>query len=334
MLRRTTLQIPIIAALAMASLTATAPAQAEPDVLHVPGEVHLAALGFAGAMGVVHVTRHADGTWSGFDYLGTNHSPQQLVLTVAGGQEHLMFVDYSGLPNRPALHHLVRQADGAWTNVDGPADNIGSTAELVAADVAGELHRIGRNGADGVYRHNVRHADGTWSSTVDVPVPSSSTTSISIAGVGGALHLVVRGGATLPTYVRHADGTWARTSDVPFAPPSGATATGLDTAGVGPDLHAAAVGNDGRLYHAVQRSNGAWTTFHDVASQTGAPGGTVTSTAITGSGDTLHLTATTSEGRLLHTIRLGNGRWLPFGDVQQVTGSPTFGQRGVAIAGS
>lgn len=336
MLRRTMLGIPVVAALAMGSLTATA--VAEPEVSHVPGEVHLATFGSPGATGVAHTVRRGDGNWYGFGYLGTSHSQRQLVSAIVGGEEHLLYEDYSGLPYRPWLHHRIRHADGSWSEVVGSPDTTGSTTDLAVAAVAGELHRVRRNSGDDTLRHNVRHADGTWSETVAIPALSSPTSNVAIAGVGGDLRLLVDGiggDTVIVSYVRHADGTWEQTPDVPFTPPvAGVTAVNVEVAQVGTELHAAVTGSDGRLYHAAQRSNGAWTGFHDIASQTGVPRGTVTSAAITAARGTLHVAVTTSEGRILHTIRSGDGRWRPFGDVLDATGSPSLTPNGLTIAGS
>ncbi|MCE6995122.1 hypothetical protein LZG04_09910 [Saccharothrix sp. S26] len=332
------LRLPAVAALTTAALSDAAPAHAEPGTLHVPGEVHLATMGTAGATGVAHTTRRADGTWTGFSYTGTQHSPHALVSAVVNDEQHLLFEDASGLPNRPWLHHRIGRSDGSWSEVSGPPDSSGWTAYLAVAGVAGELHRIRRSIDDARLTHHVRHADGTWSSATIVPAASTANTDVGLAGVGGNLRLVINdtaGGRVLPSYLRYPDGQWVQTSDVPFTPAAAeVTAVGVRLAQVGSELHAVVYGSDRKVYHAVQRSTGEWTTFHDVASQTGAPGSPVSGVSITASLGALHLAVSTQDNRLLHTIRFADGRWLPFGDVLAVTGSPASGPFGVVITGS
>ncbi|MER5268914.1 hypothetical protein ABTZ99_43155 [Actinosynnema sp. NPDC002837] len=94
----------------------------------------------------------------------------------------------------------------------------------------------------------------------------------------------MRGTKTSLRYVvRHADGRWEQTPDVPFTPPTGTRAVTVVIAQVGTELHAVVTGGDGGLYHAVQRSTGAWTTFHDIASATGSPNLTTSRLTIAGS---------------------------------------------------
>ncbi|NUT53267.1 MAG: hypothetical protein HOV94_39180, partial [Saccharothrix sp.] len=306
---------------------------------HVPGDVHLATFGSPGSTGVAHTIRHADGNWDGFGYLSTSHSQRQLVSAIVDGEEHLLYEDYSGLPYRPYLHHRIRHADGTWTEVTGPGDSTGSTEDLAVAAVGAELHRVRRGNADGLLRHNARHADGTWTDSVVVPASTTSTTDVAITGVGDTLRLVVDdtgGGRALPSFTRTADGTWTQVADVPFSPaPAAVTATNVELAQVGTELHAVVTGSDGAVYHAVQRSTGQWTAFHDVTSETGAPGSAAVGVAITASRGTLHLAVFTEAGRLLHAIRFADGRWQPFGDVRAATGSPSSLAVGaVTLAGS
>lgn len=339
MLRRTVLRLPVVVALGVGSLSAAgaAPAHAEPSALHVPGDVHLAVFGSPGATGVGHTIRHGNGSWDRFGNLRTSHSQRQLASAIVNGEEHLLFEDYSGLPYRPYLHHMIRHADGSWTEGTGPGGpGAGaSTADLAVAAVAGELHRVRRSTEDNVLRHAVRRADGTWSTMTDVPVPATPDSGVTIAGVGGELRLLidnVPGGTALSSFVRHADGTWEQAPDVPFTPPAvGVTATSVNIAQVGTELHALVRGSDGGLYHSLQRSTGRWETFHSIAPEAGTPEGTVSNVSITASRGTLHVAVSTS-AKLLHTIRLADGRWHPFGDVTRESGL-AGSSTGLTIAG-
>ncbi|MEU4445523.1 hypothetical protein AB0K14_26860 [Actinosynnema sp. NPDC050801] len=337
MLRRTTLQIPIIAALAMASLTATAPAQAEPEVLHVPGEVHFAMT--AHGAEVLHTVRRGDGNWYPFNFVPNapvGHSPHTVASAIVGSEEHVMTYYSHGIGPQTSTWYVIRRASGSWATQVSPPGG-GTTATFALAGVAGELHRVGwdRTG-DGSLQHALRRSDGTWSSLSTVPVQSTYGDEFAIAGSGGALHVLVNNiplGGAFSSFVRYADGGWERLPDVPFTPPTGTRAVTVVMTQVGTELHAVVTGGDGRLYHAARRSNGAWTAFHDVASQTGDPGSVVRQATITAASGALHLAIATDDQRLLHTIRFGDGSWLPYGDVEQATGWQGDPGR-ISIAGS
>ena len=331
--RRTALQVPAVAALTMASLPATTPAQAEPSTLHIPGDVHLTAT--AGGGDVAHTIRRGDGTWYPFNLipdppraLYTIH----LVSVIVNNEEHVMYYGYyRAAPPNETLRYVIRHADGSWTRTTPPPVAWISRIDLAA--VAGRLHYVVHS--ENALEHRVRQVDGTWSAPSTVPATIDSAGVFAIAGAGDMLRLVTRSpsATSLSIYVRHADGRWGQGLDVPFAPPSGATAGRVDIAQVGTELHVVVIGQDGGLYHAVLRSDGSWTTFHDVASQAGPVGGTVDQVSITAARGALHVVIGTSAGRLLHTVRSGDGRWLPFGDVYDATTpGARYGQ--ISIAGS
>jgi Tc toxin complex TcA C-terminal TcB-binding domain/F5/8 type C domain len=117
---------------------------------------------------------------------------------------------------------------------------------------------------------------------------------------------------------RGGNGTW-----LAFAGGGGAVGardgfTDVAAAFVGADLHLCAITSDGHLWHAIFRSDGSKTPFIDVELMAGERG-TFTRVACAGwqmpLGE-LHVCAITSDGRLWHTIRQGNGTWLPFVDVE------------------
>ncbi|MEU4746550.1 hypothetical protein AB0G02_39675 [Actinosynnema sp. NPDC023658] len=335
MLRRTVLRLPLVAAVAMGALAATAPAQAQPSALHAPGDVHFATTATRGD--VAHTIRRNDGSWYPFatvPYAPIAHFSGVLASVIVGDEEHLMQQYYYGVgAYYRGLRYVIRHADGSWTEAASPPDATGSTTFALTA-VGGELHRV-RRADGGPIEHTARHADGTWSSPTVVAAQSPGDSSLAVAADGGVLRVFVvdrANGTALSSFVRRTDGTWGQASAVPFAPAAGVTATSVDVAQVGAELHAAVIGSDGAVYHAALGSTG-WTQFRDISSQTGAPGDFVNDVAVTASRGTLHLAVVTRENRLLHTIRLADGRWLPFGDVKQATGSNVLAGA-ISIAGS
>jgi hypothetical protein len=323
----------LAALVVVGSSLATGHAQAEPEVLHVPGEVHLATSVDGYPYPIAHTIRHANGWWDGF---GTLDSGEHSALTsvIVNGEEHLL---YGAANHHPPLQTWIvdhiRHADGTWTRTSSPSLGIDRvTLDLAAAAVSGEVHVV-RRSLDPVARHHVRHADGTWSERPELPA-AARTGSVALAGFGDELRLLLAdpAKATLGYHVARADGTWSPGVDVPFNPPAqGVMPRGVEAAQVGADLHAVVQGTDGLLYHAKRDPNGNWARFHGIGSQVPVPP-EVSSVSITAAGAALHV-AINAGGRLFHSIRFADGTWQPFGDVLLGAGRITpSGQ--VTIAGT
>ncbi|MCD0445356.1 hypothetical protein LO763_17215 [Glycomyces sp. A-F 0318] len=121
---------------------------------------------------------------------------------------------------------------------------------------------------------------------------------------------------------RRGDGSWGPTWDgVP-------TATGallrVSCAGMSADLHVVATINSGTPDHAVRRgSDGSWTAFTPIPSQSGPASGAV-HVAATTLGRELHVFSASERGTTLyHTVRGEDGVWLP-----RWTALRTFGRIG------
>lgn len=323
-------------ALALAAVVGTSfvagQSQAEPAALHVPGEVHFTTLTQSG---LAHTIRRGDGSWDGFGVLPESFfRGDSLASTIVAGEEHVLFqyTRRSHPPHTSAYRHHIRHADGTWTLGEIGFDQVNANVAVTA--VSGELHLVHRHSGDGVVRHRVRHVDGTWVDLADLPVVVGAGAGVGVAGSGGELRLLLGDPAagTLTYYVAQADGTWSEGTNVPFAPSAqGVTPSEVDVAQVGTALHAVVRGSDGLLYHSLRNSTGAWTTFHGVGTQIPLPAGPVTAVSITASSDTLHVAVTAGTG-LFHAIRLANGAWRPFGDVEREAGEVT--SFGVSIAGT
>lgn len=193
------------------------------------------------------------------------------------------------------------------------------------AHVPGEVQLM-TPGPGPAAEHTIRHAAGNWDrfnqlGTGGWEVPLDMATAI----VNGELNLVhasrypVRPFAHY-TYlrIRHADGTWSPATPTTFLSTQ-FTASTVDVARVGADLHAVINATDGGLYHAIRRSNGSWTGWGNVGGETGVPG-VIDSAAVTASRNTLHLAVATAAGGLFHAIRFADGTWQRFGDVKGAAG--------------
>ena len=102
-------------------------------------------------------------------------------------------------------------------------------------------------------------------------------------------------------------------------------------------LHIAGVGSDGKLWHTMRASDGAWTpNFGSIATQ--SKGGPPSFSAVACGSDNpdwLQVVGLGSDGKLWHTIRYQDGTWTPnFGSIatQSKGGPPSFSAVGCAGA--
>jgi hypothetical protein len=91
--------------------------------------------------------------------------------------------------------------------------------------------------------------------------------------------------------------------------------------------------NEGKIFHSIRFAAGNWLPFGDVTQQAGNPGA-FWDVSIAGNETTaeLHMIGRTgppvpepTNGKLWHTIRSADGKWVPFGDVLEQTGGPSAG---------
>ena len=83
------------------------------------------------------------------------------------------------------------------------------------------------------------------------------------------------------------------------------------------------VTSDGKIWHAIRNAtDGSWTRFGDVKAATGTDPGQFTSVACASSDEGLHVSGSTTDGKMWHAIRNAtNGSWTPLRDVKAATGS-------------
>ncbi|MGW4698503.1 transglycosylase family protein, partial [Kitasatospora cineracea] len=80
------------------------------------------------------------------------------------------------------------------------------------------------------------------------------------------------------------------------------------------------VNGGGGIYHATRDSSGNWSSFANIASQTGDIG-TVGSIADAGINGETHVVAVGGDGKVYHAIRFSDGTWGTFGDVNAQAGA-------------
>jgi hypothetical protein len=182
--------------------------------------------------------------------------------------------------------------------------------------------------------YNHRIADGSvgvfgpWHSYVDVTAEAGHAGEIVGADMawnvdGLQLIAATRDGGVWHTGLNKKTEKWSPFGDVKHAtgtnPGHAVDVTGVDV----PinDVHFGVVTSDGGLFHAIRRSDGAWTPFGSVRHAASNPGHITDADFGTGGFD-LQVVALTSDGISWHTLRHGNGSWTPFGDIKHQVGNP------------
>ncbi len=173
--------------------------------------------------------------------------------------------------------------------------------------------------------HTIRFVDGTWQSSFgDVNAQESNNpgpfTAVSCAGAGDDLHVVsLASNGRLWHTIRFVNGTWQSAFGDVNAQESNNPGPfrAVGCAGVGSNLHVVSLTGDGKLWHTIRFTNGAWQSFFgDVNAQESNNPGPFTVVGCAGVGSNLHVVSLTGDGKLWHTIRFADGSWQPFfGDV-------------------
>jgi len=254
-------------------------------------------------------------------------------------------IESSEEPMAHSLWHTIRlAATGSWTafgDVQAQTDQHGPDIGLVtnvacATNQGGDLH-VPALDLNSKLWHTIRLANGRWPSDFgDVqaqtdqhgpnigPTPGTACAT----NQGGDLHvLALDSNGKLWHTIRLANGSWpfvfgdvqGQTSQ--HGPNIGEISDAACATNQGGDLHVLAVDLANRkLWHTIRLAvDGSWTAFHDVLAQTGPIGGIAGVSCATNQGGDLHVLALDSNNKLWHTIRLVNGSWTAFGDVQAQT---------------
>jgi hypothetical protein len=295
--------------------------------------------------GMWHTIRAADGSWLQFgDIRGQAGSPGSFVDCSISGNNDTGELHAAGSTSDGRLWHTIRQESGAWLqfgDVTGQAGAPGSFGAVAIGLIGGELHVAGITTTDQKLWHTIRRANGSWGRFADVGGQAGSPGSfadVSIAGNNGTGELHVVGstsdGSVWHT-IRDGSGSWLPFGDVTAqagTPGSfGHVAIGL----VGSDLHVTGVtAADQKVWHTIRDGDGNWDRFGDVTGEAGMPG-SFADVSIAGNAATaeLQVAASTSDGKVWHTIRDAFGDWLEFGDVTEEAGNPgTCGLGNLAIS--
>ncbi|MFF3315174.1 hypothetical protein ACFYV5_06615 [Streptomyces sp. NPDC003035] len=278
--------------------------------------------------------RLADGTWTGFTDVEAEAGPVGPIRASAvagiGTDTHVVALGGDG-----RLRHAVRRGDGHWTgfgDVNAVAGALTNISRVSTVSIGHELHVLAIAG--GRPYHTVRRQDGTWSVFGDVTGaagPLSTATSVATASAGGQLHVAVVVGGKVQHSVRASNGVWTTWGDVASAAGATGPVTSVTMAGTGVDTHMViATDNGTRQYHTLRTGNGSWTGFATLAGIVGQ----VTATSVAGASvdGEFQLALTTSDGRVLHTVRHTDRTWSTAApvDLRGVSGTATA----AALAGT
>ncbi|MFE2547025.1 trypsin-like serine protease [Streptomyces sp. NPDC059355] len=261
--------------------------------------------------GLYQGARLADGGWTGFvdvqskagDIGGVRAS------AIAGIDDNSHVV---ALGNDGKLRHTIRKADGTW----GAFGDIGSMAGVLtgithvsAVSIGTDLHVV--VAADGKVFHTVRRGDGSWTPFGDISMaagPIGGVSSVATASVGGELQVIaVSGGKAFHT-IRNTTGHWSEWGAVAWAAGTTGPVTSVSMAGIGGDAHIViATDNGTRQYHTIRKADRNWDPFGELK----GPLGTITARSVAAASvdGELQLTAVTSDGKVVHTIRHADRTW-------------------------
>ncbi len=276
--------------------------------------------------GLYQGIRLADGTWTGFTDVQAKAGDLGGVRTATAAginaDTHVVALATNG-----TIHHTIRKSDGTWApfgNVGDVAGVLGSVTQLTSVSTGNDLHLLAV--ADGKLFHVLRKADGTWTRFGEVAGaagPIGTVTAAASANVGGELQVIaVSGGKAFHT-IRNTAGSWSTWGNVAHAAGPTGPITAVSMAGTGGDAQIViATDNGTRQYHAIRKADRTWTTFGDLKDYLGTD--TVNSLGAAHVDGALQLTATTSDGKLLHIIRRPDGTWSPITRVplRGVVGTP------------
>ncbi len=322
-----------IALAATAALAFAGAAQAGPLKPNAADQGDVQLLTTDGNASLVHTIRHADGSWQRFGRIDGYSGVTGLTSTLLSGEENVFF-QYSGA-NGPQLAHFIRHADGSWNwAASTPALAAGSTVDdLSATTVNGKIALFQQK--DGVLKETTQAADGTWSAWADVP-SNGKVRSAAASGFNGTLSLVELSadGKSVSAYSQYSDGSWSAPTNTAVNSDANYTATKVaaeaDYNGVQVGLVENYFNYNVGVYHSILRSGGGWDRFQSVQNVLNNYYA-VQDVSMTSSYGQMHMTFSSTNGQLFHTVRDGYGNWQPAGDVESVAGNATAGQ--VTIAG-
>jgi len=205
--------------------------------------------------------------------------------------------------------------------------------DIDCAEVANELHAVVTDFITENIWHTIRNTSNSWNSWQPLIVPGNQITAsqITCAGDGTGLHVFAKGsGGQLFHTIRSAAGTWQAWTDVGTRVSLTFAIYGIDSAGVGGDVHIVARQEGGfdefnniayfpKIWHTILFANGSWQPFWGdvLAAVPGTPANlNITSVGCAGIGTDLHVVIADSySGKIWHTIRDNTGAWTPWGDV-------------------
>ncbi|MGA5101274.1 trypsin-like serine protease [Streptomyces lavendulocolor] len=255
--------------------------------------------------------RLADGTWTGASDVearaGSIGGVKASAVAGINSDTHVLAIGGDG-----KLHHTIRRPDGSWSafgDVGSVAGALPDVTQVSAVSIGSDLHVIAVS--NGKPHHAVRRGDGTWAPFGDVTAVTGAmngVTSVATASAGNQLQVTVVSGGKAYHTMRTTAGHWSAWGNVAGAAGATGPIGSVAMAGTGNDAHlVVATDNGTRQYHAMRKGDGTWEGFaelHDVLGKVVAK--SLGAGAVDGE---LQLALTTTDNRVLHTVRRADRTW-------------------------
>ncbi|QKS45700.1 hypothetical protein HUB94_15600 [Paenibacillus cellulosilyticus] len=277
---------------------------------------------------LMHTIRNSDGSWQPMEDLNVSLYIPGPITAIAGasgdnGDTHFVFVVIwgdSGIPGE--LWHLIRYADGSWSQMDSLSRLFNLTSGVSAVTAAS-----GANGAvhfafttsEGLLKYTVRESSGRWQPMSDLHTELNiHGMVVALSGTNGAEGAVQFAFTTsdgkLWHAIRNSDGNWRPLLNLSAALSpiwTGDVATIAGAAGeyIGDTVFVFAT-RRARLWYSVRHRNGGkWTGLNDLGEALNLKKRVVAVGGCEGADRQSQFVLVTEDGHVWHTIRYFEGSW-------------------------
>ncbi|WP_380282148.1 trypsin-like serine protease [Kitasatospora purpeofusca] len=286
--------------------------------------------------GLFHATRLSNESWTPYEDVQAQAGDIGGIRTMGTaevhGDTHIVALGGDG-----RLHHAIHRLDGSWSafsDVNRDAGNLTGVTQIAVAALGDDLQVVVLAG--GVLHQSLRYTEGGgWWAGFDAVFPRtgalSGVTAVAVAVAGTTTYVAVSAGGHVYQTSLAQNGTWGTWIPVEAQAGSPGRVTALAVAPQDDGLNLAVVTDTGAPFTTIRSPNGTWQPFRPLDGGFGQARATSISAA-TVKGQT-YVAITTTDNRVLFTVRYAGGTWRSYAEPVDLTGLPGD-HTGTAIAGS